>query len=320
AAGFAGFIQKRAGTRENLLRLSARKNHTDFGSADRLSASRRLLKGKLRLLEPLSPSIDTRSGLGAPVTLAHCRIKVCPKQLAESGVARDRGALRIVRHCNSDRQHLHQGFKLTDPLLQLLVQNAYLVLGRDLPADVGSCPEPPCDIALRIEYWNRSRQEPAIFAILRQQRERVFPQFPRLAATFQSIVNPIDMLRVLNFAPAEVLQFLGAESRVLIPAVVVPEDGTVGVSHPRQLGYGVRQCAELRLTLAEFHGSFFDSPLELGIDTLQHPRLAVKIRKHAHLRTQDLGHDRHLDIVDCAPSITVDLVRISEVNAGDEDD
>ncbi len=77
-----------------------------------------------------------------------------------------------------------------------------------------------------------------------------------------------------------------------------------------QLGIGARQLG----------GALLDPLLEPSVEPLELPRLAIELGEDAHLRAQQLRHDRHGHIVDPARLVTLEAVEIGERDGGDEDD
>jgi hypothetical protein len=62
------------------------------------------------------------------------------------------------------------------------------------------------------------------------------------------------------------------------------------------------------------------APLELRVEQLELPRLAVELGKGRDLGAQQLGHDRHRDVVHRAALVAADAVDVAHEDRGDEDD
>src|SRR5215831_8039963 len=60
--------------------------------------------------------------------------------------------------------------------------------------------------------------------------------------------------------------------------------------------------------------------LQFVIQLLQHPGLAVQIDGYTDLRSKDVGHYRNGDVINRSAAVSLDLVRIGQMNTGDEDD
>ena len=76
-----------------------------------------------------------------------------------------------------------------------------------------------------------------------------------------------------------------------------------------QIGVGVRQ----------FGGPFGDAVLELGVQGLELPSLAVELGKYPHLGAQQIGDDRHRNIIDRAGLIASQQVEIGDLDRRHED-
>ncbi len=63
-----------------------------------------------------------------------------------------------------------------------------------------------------------------------------------------------------------------------------------------------------------------DPRLELGVEALQRPRLAIEVGEHADLGPQDLGHHRHRHVVHRPALVAAQPVEVGEHHGGDEDD
>src|ERR1700709_343856 len=103
---------------------------------------------------------------------------------------------------------------------------------------------------------------------------------------------------MLHAGPAPALNLLFAGADVVIPALVVPENGAIRVGHPGQLRDGVGERPELLFALAELLRPLLDALLELAIELLELPRLAMQLGEDADFGAQQLRHDGDGDIVD----------------------
>src|ERR1700728_2316600 len=111
--------------------------------------------------------------------------------------------------------------------------------------DVGAGSQPARQFVLLISYRSNSREKPAKAAVGAPQRKL------HLKRNFSSntIVQPFQNLRqnvgVMQGLPSRAGHLLGGFSGVDVPAIVVPENLSVGVGDPCQLGHGVGQLTEL---------------------------------------------------------------------------
>ena len=102
-----------------------------------------------------------------------------------------------------------------------------------------------------IAYRHHARQEGAKLAIGAAQRENHVERLSgcdRRLPTFQDFRQ---RLRVMHRLPAPALHLFRRGARVLVPAIVVPENPAVRVRHPAQLRDRVGQSSKLRFALAE---------------------------------------------------------------------
>src|SRR5207249_7064933 len=60
-----------------------------------------------------------------------------------------------------------------------------------------------------------------------------------------------DLVGMVNLLPTPSLHLFKGRARVLVPAIVVPEDVTFAIGHPRELWDGVGERAELLLVLTQ---------------------------------------------------------------------
>ena len=77
---------------------------------------------------------------------------------------------------------------------------------------------------------------------------------------------------------------------------------------------------QLAVGTFELRGPVGDAPLELGIELLELPRLAVQLGEDLHLGAQHLGDDRHRNIVDRSHLVAAQAIHLGQMNGGDEDD
>ena len=81
-----------------------------------------------------------------------------------------------------------------------------------------------------------------------------------------------------------------------------------------------RNSSFRRLASSQLGRALGDPQLELAIQPLELPRLAVQLDEDADLGAQDLRHDRHRDVVHGAVLVALQPVELGERDAGDEDD
>jgi hypothetical protein len=97
--------------------------------------------------------------------------------------------------------------------------------------------------------------------------------------------------------------------------------------HREELVLAPVAIAQRRLGLAQARGrrgqlgrALRDPSLQLLVEPLELPGLAVEVGEHAHARAQDLGLHRHADVVHRAALEAAQAVDVAEVHGGDEDD
>ena len=61
-------------------------------------------------------------------------------------------------------------------------------------------------------------------------------------------------------------------------------------------------------------GTLFDALLELGVEAVELPGLAIQLDKYLNFGLQNLGHHRHRDIVDCAGPVSLQQIIGFETN------
>src|SRR4051794_8815136 len=100
------------------------------------------------------------------------------------------------------------------------------------------------------------------------------------------------MLRVMQSLPTRTFYLFKSRSRVLIPALVEPEDAPIGVSHPCQLRYGIRERTELALAFTQLFSALSDPLLQFAVELFQLPIFAVQFGENTYLGAQEIGNDR----------------------------
>ena len=117
---------------------------------------------------------------------------------------------------------------------------------------------------------------------------------------------------------------IDAEDLVLafVPHPVAVDPVPVPGAH---LAGGDRQAAALLafeqagVGLLELGGACADAILELGIEPLELPRLAIELGKHPDLGAQHFRHHRHRHVVDRAHLIAAQPVDVADLDRRDED-
>src|ERR1700759_1094141 len=84
------------------------------------------------------------------------------EQVAERKISRNNGALWILRNCDTYREDLHDSLKLRNSFLELGVQIANLLFGRDLSGYIGVGAKPSHQTTLRVADRYGAREKPAI--------------------------------------------------------------------------------------------------------------------------------------------------------------
>src|SRR5207302_7647065 len=77
---------------------------------------------------------------------------------------------------------------------------------------------------------------------------------------------------------------------------------------------------ELGVSLGELSGPLGDPVLEIRVQPLELPRLAIELGEHLDLGPQQLGNDRHRNVVHRSKLIPAQKIEIINLNGGDEDD
>ena len=89
----------------------------------------------------------------------------------------------------------------------------------------------------------------------------------------------------------------------------------------RKLGVRLRERQVQRLELARlFRLQRCVRRREALVEPLELAPLPVELDQHLHLAAQDLGHDRHVHVIDRAQLVALEPVEIGHVHRGDEDD
>ena len=85
----------------------------------------------------------------------------------------------------------------------------------------------------------------------------------------------------------------------------------------------LRRCSLSRsraVGCLELGGALGDPLLELGVELLELPGLAVELGEHPDLGAQHLGNDRHRDVIHRAHLVAAQPVEVGQLDGGDEDD
>src|SRR5580704_1962225 len=86
------------------------------------------------------------------------------KQIAERQVRCDNSTFRILRDGDTNRQDLHDRFKLGYPLLKLSVEIANLFFSCDLSAYIRAGAKPSDQVSLRVTDRYSASKKPAVIA------------------------------------------------------------------------------------------------------------------------------------------------------------
>src|SRR5579859_7348033 len=78
--------------------------------------------------------------------------------------------------------------------------------------------------------------------------------------------------------------------------------------------------AKLFLPSPQLFGAFCYALLQLVIQHFEHARFTMEFDEDADLGSQNIRYNRDRNVIDSAASIALNFVRVSEVNAGDEND
>ena len=116
---------------------------------------------------------------------------------------------------------------------------------------VGVGPEPTNHFSVCIADRHGTREKPAIRAILASQRKSVLPRLSRIPRMLEACHHAIDVIGMVHLFPSPALHLFDCRARVIQPTLVVPENPTVRIGHPDQLGHIVRQRLKSFFTLAQ---------------------------------------------------------------------
>ena len=153
----------------------------------------------------------------------------------------------------------------------------------------------------------------------------------RLAALQQALHADLKALPVLR--DDQDLEMLGRDDEfaghhaVDLVLAFVPDDLSVGqVPVPRSHVAGREREAAPLLAFQQPQGRGFqlggalrDAPLQLRVEQLELPVLAVELGEDADLGAQHLRHHRHRHVVDRAHLVAAQMIDLGEMNRRDED-
>src|SRR5205809_5894963 len=83
------------------------------------------------------------------------------------------------------------------------------------------------------------------------KRKSVFPRFASGKGDLDALDYSTYLVGMVNLLPTPSLHLFKCSARVLVPAIVVPEDVTLAIGHPRELWDGVGERAELWFALTQ---------------------------------------------------------------------
>src|SRR5262249_304125 len=95
--------------------------------------------------------------------------------------------------------------------------------------------KPPRNATVGVKDGEGPGEKPTILTVFASQREGIFPWLGGRKGNLNALDDAIDLIGMMHLLPAPSLHFLQGSSGVLIPAVVVPKDITLMVSHPGEL-------------------------------------------------------------------------------------
>lgn len=113
--------------------------------------------------------------------------------------------------------------------------------------------------------------------------------------------DPVDMVGMVDLAPAPAHHFLGRRAGIFVPALVVPVDPAVLVGHPGELGQRIGHRAQVAL------GTLGIVDVSADADALLHLARRVADRGDAHLEPAPRAVR--------APDAALDFVRLSGLGA-----
>ena len=116
---------------------------------------------------------------------------------------------------------------------------------------IGAGAEPLHHTTLRILHRLHASQKHAEPPVRSAQRELHLKRLPGENRPPPPLENLREHLGVMHALPAPAYHLLRCRPRVIMPALVVPEDVTVSMGHPRELRDGVGHCPKLILAFAE---------------------------------------------------------------------
>ena len=174
-------------------------------------------------VDPAPPLIGlvALAGIGGPARLGR-------HQLALRGRAPDHGRRGI------------------DQRAEALLGMAERVLGEARLGDIGVGAVPAHDGAVRAADRLGHRQEPAVPAVPAPQGEGVLPRLARRDAGGKTLGRALQVIGVVQLAPAVIGHLGGRGAGVVVPAAIVPDEVAVGLRDPGELGQRVGEVAEIR--------------------------------------------------------------------------
>src|SRR5579859_221481 len=95
--------------------------------------------------------------------------------------------------------------------------------------------EPPDDFTRPVPDRYRSGKKPAILPVLGPQRKGVLPGLSALETRANLVDDTLDVIGMMHFLPAPACHVFQGRPSVLVPPLVVPENGASLIRHPREL-------------------------------------------------------------------------------------
>jgi hypothetical protein len=137
-----------------------------------------------------------------------------------------------------------------DQIAVAALADAQRLLGGEVLGHVGVGAEPQDD-ALRVADRQCPRQEPAVLPVLAAHGEGVLPGLAGLARALKARHDALQVVGMVDGAPAPALHLLESGAGEVVPALVVPEDPAVRPRHPGELRDAVGHCAKALLLVGQ---------------------------------------------------------------------
>src|SRR5579872_1029885 len=116
---------------------------------------------------------------------------------------------------------------------------------------------------------------------------------------------------MMHSFPSPAFDIFESSAGVVIPALVIPEDRSIGVCHPCELGNGIGQRTELAFTLAQLFCTFCDPLLQFAVESFELLGLAIKFSKYGDLSAQEFWDYWHRNVIHGAALVTFEPVNVT---------